>query len=76
MSSSMILSVVTFIYALSAVLYISAWIFESKVSERIALYSAMVGIVGNLAGFLLRWHESYGHGYGHSGYGPPGYRCR
>ncbi|MCG8472733.1 MAG: c-type cytochrome biogenesis protein CcsB [Desulfobacterales bacterium] len=65
MNSSMILSIVTFVYAFSAVMYISAWIFDSRTPEKIALYTGLVGIAGNLVGFLLRWYESYGHGYGH-----------
>jgi len=64
-NSSLILSIVTFVYGFSAVLYISGWIFGKEAPARSARYIAVVGALGNLAGFLLRWVESYGHGYGH-----------
>lgn len=64
-NSSLVLSIVTFVYGFSAVLYISAWIFGKESPARIARVTAIAAMAGNLAGFLLRWSESYGHGYGH-----------
>ncbi len=65
MTSSLILSITTFIYAASAVLYISSWIFNSKKSGKLAMWSGLIAISGNLLGFILRWMESYKIGYGH-----------
>jgi len=64
-NSSFILSVVTFIYAFSAVLYIAAWIFRKDTPAKLAAGVAAAGVAGNLAGFLMRWSESYKIGYGH-----------
>lgn len=66
MNSSKILSIITFVYALSAVLYITAWIFQKHRIEKTASWIAVFGMVGNIAGILLRWIESYQMGYGHA----------
>ncbi len=66
MSSSNLLSVVTFIYGLSAVLYITAWIFEKPFPGKVATWTAVLGVVGNVLGILLRWAETYKIGYGHA----------
>lgn len=65
MTSSLVLSVTTFIYAASAVLYISAWIFNLKKSIKFATITGIIAVSGNLLGFILRWTESYKIGYGH-----------
>ncbi len=64
-TSSLILSVVTFIYGLAALLYISAWIFKKEGPARAATWVAVVAVIGNTVGFLLRWYESYQLGAGH-----------
>ena len=66
MTSSIILSIITFVYAASAVMYISSWIFNKTILARIAAFITAIGICGNLAGFILRWVESYQHGIGHA----------
>ncbi len=66
MSSSQLLSIVTFIYGLSAVLYIAAWIFEKSFPGKVATWTAVIGVVGNVLGILLRWVETYKLGYGHA----------
>ncbi|MFP4347722.1 MAG: c-type cytochrome biogenesis protein CcsB [Thermodesulfobacteriota bacterium] len=66
MSSSQLLSIVTFIYGLSAVLYITAWIFEKPFPGKVATWTAVIGVVGNILGILLRWVETYKLGYGHA----------
>ena len=66
MNSSEILSIVTFVYGLSAFLYVAAWIFNKPVPGKIAKWAAMLAVAGNLAGFLLRWQESYRLGIGHA----------
>lgn len=64
MSSSLILSITTFVYGTAALLYILAWIFRKVVIGRIAFLAATTGFLGNLAGFGLRWAESYQLGFG------------
>jgi cytochrome c-type biogenesis protein CcsB len=66
MSNSAILSVVTFIYGLAAFLYLAAWVFKKPSIYKLAAISAWVGLVGNLAGIILRWVESYQMGIGHA----------
>ena len=41
-----------------------AWIFRKNVLARIAFVVATIGFGGNLAGFGLRWIESYQMGFG------------
>lgn len=65
MTSSILLSIVTFIYAASAVLYVAGWIFRNRTAEKVAFIVAVVGAGGNLAGFLLRWLETHRMGYGY-----------
>ena len=65
MTSSLILSITTFLYAIPAILYISAWIFETEKLAKAAMWTGLAAIAGNLLGFILRWIESYEKGYGH-----------
>lgn len=66
MSGSMVLSIVTFIYGLAGFLYICAWIFRKELLGRVATWIALTGLVGNTAGILMRWVESYQLGIGHA----------
>lgn len=66
MNSSAILSAVTFIYALAALFYLFAWIFKKEMPGRLATWIAAVGVVGNIAGILVRWKESYDLNMGHA----------
>ncbi len=66
MNSSNILSIVTFVYALAAVLYITAWIFKKVLPGRIATWVTLFGALGNATGLGFRWVESYKLGYGHA----------
>jgi cytochrome c-type biogenesis protein CcsB len=65
MNSSLVLSVTTFIYGLSACLYLAAWVFHKDRLNRPASWVVMLGVAGNVAGFALRWAESYRLGIGH-----------
>lgn len=60
--NSMILSYVTFIYGLAGFLYLFAWIFHKRKIADVATWVAVTAWVGNTAGILLRWYESYGMG--------------
>ncbi len=66
MTSSSILSLVTFIYGLAALLYTIAWVFKNQTSGKLATWTAVVGLAGNTAGIILRWVESYRMGIGHA----------
>lgn len=66
MNSSFLLSVATFIYGLAAFEYLVFFIFNQNRMGRIASWTAFIGIAGNLAGFILRWVESYQLGIGHA----------
>lgn len=66
MSSSNILSIITFVYGLAGVLYIFAWIFKKPGCGKLATWVATIGVIGNTAGILLRWVESYRLGIGHA----------
>ena len=66
MNSSLVLSIVTFIYGLAAVLYVVGWIFGKQASGKFASYAAVFAVAGNLAGIILRWIESYKLGFGHA----------
>ncbi len=66
MNSSLVLSIVTFIYGLAAVLYVVGWIFGKEASGKFASYAAVFAVAGNFAGIILRWIESYKLGFGHA----------
>jgi len=66
MNSSKLLSIITFVYGLAAVLYIAAWVFKKALPARLATWTAMIGVVGNTAGIVMRWVESYRLGFGHA----------
>lgn len=66
MNGSLILSIVTFIYGAAGFLYICSWIFKKQILGKIASWIALVGLIGNTAGILMRWVESYQLGIGHA----------
>ena len=60
------LSIATFVYALAAFLYVFSWIFKKPAASKAALWVTILGIIGNSAGIILRWTESYSLGFGHA----------
>ena len=66
MNGSYVLSIVTFIYGLAGFLYICAWIFRKPVLGNLGTWVTLVGLIGNTAGILMRWVESYQLGIGHA----------
>jgi len=66
MNSSYLLSLTTFIYGLTAFLYITAWVFKKPFFGRLATWTAIIGVAGNTAGIIMRWVESYQMGIGHA----------
>ncbi len=65
MNSSQLLSLVTFVYGLAGFLYIFGWVFKKPVAWRVATGVVAAAVIGNLAGLMLRWVESYRLGFGH-----------
>ncbi len=66
MNSSNLLSIITFVYGLAAFLYIASWVFKKPLLGRLATGIAILGAVGNTAGIIMRWVESYRLGIGHA----------
>ncbi len=66
MTSSNLLSIITFVYGLSAFTYLFAWIFKKPDVARLGTWTAIIGFAGNTAGIILRWIESYRLGIGHA----------
>ncbi|MBW1834112.1 MAG: c-type cytochrome biogenesis protein CcsB, partial [Deltaproteobacteria bacterium] len=50
----------------AAILYIAAWIFKKKLPGLLATWTALLGAMGNAAGIIMRWVESYKLGIGHA----------
>ena len=66
MTNSQILSIVTFVYAAAAFLYLASWVFKKELPGKLATYTTLLAVGGNLAGLLIRWRESYTMGIGHA----------
>ncbi len=66
MNSSIILSVITFVYGVAGVLYMVSLIFKKDFPGKLASFVTMVAITGNITGIILRWIESYKLGFGHA----------
>jgi cytochrome c-type biogenesis protein CcsB len=66
MNSSLVLSITTFVYGLAAFLYALALVFKKPGPGRLATWVMLLALVGNTAGFILRWMESYRMGFGHA----------
>jgi cytochrome c-type biogenesis protein CcsB len=66
MNSSIILSVITFVYGLAGFLYVFAWVFKKPAAGKLAAWIALIGLIGNTTGILMRWVESYRMGIGHA----------
>ena len=66
MDSSYLLSIITFVYALAAFLYIAAWVFKGDWPGRLATGVSILALIGNTAGMIMRWVESYQMEIGHA----------
>ncbi|MDJ0782340.1 MAG: c-type cytochrome biogenesis protein CcsB [Desulfosarcinaceae bacterium] len=66
MTSSQLLSIITFVYAAAGFAYLAGWIFKKDLPGKIGTGLAVAAVVGNLGGILLRWRESYALGIGHA----------
>ncbi|MEJ2038914.1 MAG: c-type cytochrome biogenesis protein CcsB, partial [Desulfosarcinaceae bacterium] len=67
-TNSQVLSYVTFIYGLAGAMYLFAWIFHKEGVGKAATWVTLAAVLGNTAGIILRWVESYAMGseYGHA----------
>ncbi|BBO83050.1 c-type cytochrome biogenesis protein CcsB [Desulfosarcina ovata subsp. sediminis] len=66
MSSSQLLSIATFVFALAAFCYIAALIFKKPRLTQPARWVVVAAVLMTTAGILLRWVESYRMGIGHA----------
>jgi cytochrome c-type biogenesis protein CcsB len=66
MSSSHLLSVSTFVFALAAFFYMAALIFRKPRLTIPARWIVLAAVLTTTAGLLLRWVESYQMGIGHA----------
>lgn len=66
MTSSLLLSITTFVYLLCTVLYLSGLLFRYKPMFTFGALSGIAALVIQTAGLILRWVESYRMGYGHA----------
>ena len=66
MSSSQLLSISTFVFALAAFFYMAALIFKKPRWTLPARWTVVAAVVVTTAGLLLRWLESYQMGIGHA----------
>jgi len=65
MTSSLLLSITTFLYLAAAVLYLMHWVFRWEKVGPLATGACLAGFGLHTAGFVLRWWESHKLGYGH-----------
>lgn len=65
MLSSEILSVVTFVYGFGFLLYILHLIFKKDTLSTVGDVVVTIGCVTHFTAIILRWVESYRHGWGH-----------
>ncbi|MGD8952084.1 MAG: c-type cytochrome biogenesis protein CcsB, partial [Desulfobacterales bacterium] len=66
MNSSLTLSITTFVYGFSAFLYLVALVFRRQAPGVLGTWVALLGLIGNTAGIVMRWAESYQMGFGHA----------
>ncbi|KPA15554.1 cytochrome C biogenesis protein ResC [Candidatus Magnetomorum sp. HK-1] len=66
MTSSLILSITTFLYGAAACGYISGWIFKKNFMNHSGTYLTFIAFASNTVGIILRWTESYEMGIGHA----------
>jgi cytochrome c-type biogenesis protein CcsB len=62
----MLLSIITYVYGLSAFIYLYALVFKKPEVAYLATWAGVIGFVGNFTGIILRWIESYRQGIGHA----------
>jgi cytochrome c-type biogenesis protein CcsB len=66
MNSSVLLSIITFVYGAATFFYFAHWIFKKQLFGRLGTWTALIGVAGNITGIIMRWVESYRLGIGHA----------
>ena len=66
MSSSLVLSIVTFIYCFASVLYIAYWTFKKQILGRLSTLILFIGVFSHTVAIIMRWLESNRLGIGHA----------
>ncbi|MBI4774592.1 MAG: c-type cytochrome biogenesis protein CcsB [Deltaproteobacteria bacterium] len=66
MTSSLALSLVTFVYLGCSVLYLFYLVFKSETVGKLATWASIGGLALNTYGLVKRWVESYEMGIGHA----------
>ncbi len=66
MNSSLVLSIITFVYGLAGFMYLFGWVFKRSAAGKLASWVAVIGLIGNTVGIVMRWVESYRLGIGHA----------
>jgi cytochrome c-type biogenesis protein CcsB len=66
MTSSLLLSIVTFTYLFAALCYGVSWLFRQEIVGKVASLISWGGLGLLTAGLILRWVESYRLGIGHA----------
>ena len=66
MTSSLALSLVTFVYLGCSVLYLFYLVFKSDIVGKVATWVSVAGLALNTYGLVKRWVESYQIGIGHA----------
>ncbi|MBF0451973.1 MAG: c-type cytochrome biogenesis protein CcsB [Candidatus Magnetomorum sp.] len=66
MTSSLALSITTFIYGAAASAYICGWIFKKNFMNHSGTFLTIMALAINTVGISLRWIESYELGIGHA----------
>ncbi|MEN6440295.1 MAG: c-type cytochrome biogenesis protein CcsB [Syntrophobacter sp.] len=66
MTSSLLLSITTFVYLFCTVLYLSGLLFHYGRLLTAGTLAGLAALVIQMAGVILRWVESYQLGYGHA----------
>ncbi len=60
-----LLSIVTFVYLIAGIIYLSHWIFNWEKGALLGSIVGWGGFTANLLGFILRWIQTYETGYGY-----------
>jgi cytochrome c-type biogenesis protein CcsB len=66
MDSNYLLSIITFVYLLSSLLYLMLWVFKSDPIGKMGTWVSLLGFAGHTLAIIWRWLESYQMGIGHA----------
>lgn len=64
--NTLIISISGYIFGLSGLIYLAAWVFKKSRMYIPAMVIAITGSITNSTGIGIRWYESYQMGFGHA----------